>query len=126
MAPHTRLSFDYTVTVSIDMQFDTEKQIGTYYFTHLGYGVGIGFPAHDIAYRDDLTTPLSNYTKELHFTGFMDNNTDYYQYDARIGLSSQLGSEINAPTLPVPEPGTYGMLLAGLGVIGYAMRKRKA
>ena len=27
---------------------------------------------------------------------------------------------------PVPEPGTYGMMMAGLGLVGFAVRKRKA
>ena len=29
-------------------------------------------------------------------------------------------------TLPVPEPETYAMLLAGLGLVGFIARKRKA
>lgn len=29
-------------------------------------------------------------------------------------------------TSPVPEPETYGMMLAGLGVVGYAVRRRKS
>lgn len=29
------------------------------------------------------------------------------------------------PTSPVPEPETYGMLLAGLGMLGFAARRRK-
>ena len=28
-------------------------------------------------------------------------------------------------TLPVPEPESYAMLLAGLGVVGFAARRRK-
>lgn len=35
------------------------------------------------------------------------------------------GREISAVT-PVPEPGEYGMLLAGLGLIGVVARRRKA
>jgi hypothetical protein len=32
----------------------------------------------------------------------------------------------NDLTLAVPEPGAYGMLLAGLGVVGFAARRRRA
>lgn len=28
--------------------------------------------------------------------------------------------------MPVPEPGTYGMMLGGLGILGYLARRRKA
>ena len=27
--------------------------------------------------------------------------------------------------MPVPEPGTYGMMLAGLGVVGWLARRRR-
>jgi hypothetical protein len=30
------------------------------------------------------------------------------------------------PTAPIPEPGTYALLLAGLGVIGFVARRRQA
>ena len=46
---------------------------------------------------------------------------------ANPGISNLtiFGREINAVT-PVPEPGEYGMLLAGLGLIGFVARRRKA
>jgi hypothetical protein len=36
------------------------------------------------------------------------------------------GAVMLAPTAPVPEPETYGMMLAGLGVVGFLARRRKA
>lgn len=35
------------------------------------------------------------------------------------------GAAWYVPTSPVPEPETYGMLLAGLGLLGFAARRRK-
>jgi hypothetical protein len=36
------------------------------------------------------------------------------------------GAVMMSPTAPVPEPETYGMMLAGLGVLGFLARRRKA
>ncbi|MGJ7916263.1 FxDxF family PEP-CTERM protein [Massilia sp. LXY-6] len=36
------------------------------------------------------------------------------------------GAVMMSPTAPVPEPETYGMMLAGLGVLGVLARRRKA
>ena len=35
------------------------------------------------------------------------------------------GVTLTDPSQPVPEPGTWGMMLAGLGVVGAAMQRRK-
>jgi hypothetical protein len=46
----------------------------------------------------------------------------------RFGASAQAGSSARAPLLAVPEPDTYAMLLAGLGLLGFfaCAGKRKA
>ena len=36
------------------------------------------------------------------------------------------GAVMMSPMAPVPEPETYGMMLAGLGVLGFLARRRKA
>jgi hypothetical protein len=38
----------------------------------------------------------------------------------------EIGFEPFHPTSPVPEPETYAMLLAGLGLVGFMARRRKA
>lgn len=43
-----------------------------------------------------------------------------------VGSACDAFGECSAVLLtPVPEPETYGMMLAGLGVVGYAVRRRK-
>jgi hypothetical protein len=42
------------------------------------------------------------------------------------GSASFGGAVMMSPTAPVPEPETYGMMLAGLGVLGFLARRRKA
>jgi choice-of-anchor A domain-containing protein len=41
------------------------------------------------------------------------------------GSKLELGYEPFVPTTPVPEPQTYAMLLAGLGVLGFLSRRRQ-
>jgi hypothetical protein len=46
-------------------------------------------------------------------------------YSGRMGT---VGADVAAnlvPTVPVPEPETYAMLLAGLGLLAFAARRRK-
>jgi hypothetical protein len=56
-------------------------------------------------------------------------------YDALLTLDTNSGNAISGSTLfsfnlnaivPVPEPETYAMFLAGLGLMGFAARRRKA
>jgi hypothetical protein len=43
-----------------------------------------------------------------------------------VHTSSFPGGELRALLLPVPEPQTYALMLAGLGVLGWAARRRSA
>lgn len=62
---------------------------------------------------DYPSTPSGNYF--LIVTGFV-NGTAGGLYNGAFSVT--------APTLPVPEPETYAMLLAGLGVMGVIARRR--
>ncbi|PXW87823.1 putative secreted protein with PEP-CTERM sorting signal [Nitrosomonas sp. Nm84] len=43
-----------------------------------------------------------------------------------LGSSAHVGQyQVALQALPVPEPETYAMLLAGLGLIGFSVRRRK-
>ncbi|MFL9710390.1 PEP-CTERM sorting domain-containing protein [Methylobacillus sp. Pita1] len=54
----------------------------------------------------------------------------YVQFDILTNFDSQwpwVGlSEVKFVTAPVPEPSTYAMLLAGVGLLGFAARRKKA
>jgi PEP-CTERM motif len=46
--------------------------------------------------------------------------TEFGTFDAR-----PLGDTITVIATPVPEPGTYALMLAGLGVVGFMARRRQ-
>lgn len=47
-------------------------------------------------------------------------------YGYAIGHSAPLPPVPDIPTSPVPEPETYAMMLAGLGLLGFMARRKKA
>ena len=53
----------------------------------------------------------------------MVGNDVYYGFTA--GNGAALDEHIITSAVPVPEPETYGMLLAGLGLIGFVARRRR-
>lgn len=61
-----------------------------------------------------------NDVKELSITGsFNDGAFGFYNYSQAQVLYA--GIDVS----PIPEPETYAMLLAGLGLIGFVARRRK-
>jgi hypothetical protein len=79
------------------------------------------------------------YTSEPHFDlsglGFMDSGNEWVNiyfagtYQALIGAGGNTvggnGPSGELTISPVPEPETYAMMLAGLGLLGLAARRRK-
>jgi hypothetical protein len=59
---------------------------------------------------------------------FAFNGTSLYGVNLSTGALSSLGSTsrqlFGIAVAPVPEPATWGMMILGFGVIGYAMRRR--
>ncbi len=91
----------------------------------------ISFTAFDLL-AADMTTVLAtgtfgNFGPRLALGGLTSTNIagNYFLHIA--GISTGAGTYNGTVSLvsPVPEPETYGMLLAGLGMIGFVARRRK-
>ena len=71
----------------------------------------------------DVTLAAGEYRYDLYAT-----NT--HEHDAAINFEATAvptqATDTPPPIAPVPEPGTYAMLLAGLGVLGFMARRRKS
>ena len=66
------------------------------------------------------SAPFAFVANGLSFTG-NDLAVTIHRSNAWVFLS-----EVEFNVTPVPEPETYAMLLAGLGLVGFAIRRRKA
>jgi hypothetical protein len=73
-----------------------------------------------------LTSPLAFYYTSGIGTTTVDLTTGSYTYTA-LGSAfiSPANLNVDVHASPVPEPQTYGMLLAGLAVIGVSVRRRR-
>lgn len=114
-------------------------QIGNYTGTGVGLGTGAGgdavniynstgvLQANVVFGASDAVAPLQTFDNAAGL-----NNTTISQLSV-VGTNGAFVAfnnvnEIGSPgliTAPVPEPETYAMLLAGLGVMGAAVRRRK-
>lgn len=91
----------------------------------------ISFTSFDLV-KSDLTTVLAsgtfgNFGPRLALGGLSSLNGagDYFIHIAGVATGSGSYNGNVSLVSPVPEPETYGMLLAGLGMIGFVARRRK-
>lgn len=76
-------------------------------------------PIMSFAIMDGQT---KKYGKFDYILGFNDSYTGDADYDDFVvGVNF-----ISTPTAPVPEPESYAMMLAGLGLLGFSVRRRKS
>ncbi|MBA3697006.1 MAG: PEP-CTERM sorting domain-containing protein [Methylotenera sp.] len=91
----------------------------------------ISFSAFDLV-ASDMTTVLAtgtfgNFGPRLALGGLTSLNGAGEYFIHIAGIASGAGTYNGTVSMvsPVPEPETYGMLLAGLGMIGFVARRRK-
>jgi hypothetical protein len=59
------------------------------------------------------------------FSGFLLLEFQNIANPSAIGTATYFGLQVNPSVAAIPEPETYAMLLAGLGLLGFAARRRK-
>lgn len=91
----------------------------------------ISFTSFDLV-ASDLTTVLAsgtfgNFGPRLALGGLtsLNNAGEYFIHIAGAATGAATYNGTASLVSPVPEPETYGMLLAGLGMIGFVARRRK-
>jgi hypothetical protein len=120
----TASNFDAIIS-SISRTADTGLDISGLSLYRVGGGTGTGGTAGDTL----VTSGTSLHSGEMDVWTLSSDNLaagDYY-----VLVSGNLVSDTSASfggavmLAPVPEPETYGMMLAGLGVLGFLARRRK-
>jgi hypothetical protein len=97
-----------------------------------GYGAPVGPNAASILRRYEFYNYSGEYDPETHealvtFSDSHPNDPNDPNYDPTktVDLGNYLGAQNAAVNLAaVPEPETYAMLLAGLGLVGFVVRRR--
>jgi hypothetical protein len=116
---------------SIDFEFDTPmQQVGI--FVNQYQAIGQTNNAFQILAYDMIGNILESFTASVDtdafgydegkFVGFARASADIYGFSLSDGLIVVDNLTISA----VPEPETYAMFLAGLGLLGAASRRRRA
>jgi len=83
----------------------------------------------DVAFQDGVLLGLEWTVEQpqLQFTfvaGFADASDAFIAYDTPLGFSGAGSVTYAVATAPVPEPETYAMMLAGLGLMGFSARRK--
>jgi hypothetical protein len=93
-------------------------------------GVGTSSQGLEISWGGNVVGTVNNSVggnwQTVSYTLLGTGNIEALSFRA-IGTSDSLGTSLDAVSLTaaVPEPETYAMLLAGLGLVGFAARRRK-
>ena len=118
------MNFDAIVS-SISRTADTGLDFSGLSLYRVGGGTGTGGTAGDTL----ITSGTSLQTGSMDVWTLSSDNLqagDYYLLVSGNLVSDTAGSFGGAVMMaPVPEPETYGMMLAGLGVLGFLARRRK-
>ena len=104
----------------------TNANAGTYANTNLSGGL-FGPLGIDLSATDQLGFDISG----ISGAGYFAVGNNFYGIDLNTGAATLIGSlGLNGITgisvVPVPEPGTWAMLLLGFGLIGAALRRRRS
>lgn len=120
----TGMNFDAIVS-SISRSADTGLDFSGLQLFRVGGGTGTGGTAGDTL----VSTGSSLQSGEIDVWTLSSDNLnagDYYVLVSGNLVSDTAASFGGAVMMaPVPEPETYGMMLAGLGVLGFLARRRK-
>lgn len=122
-------TYDYkantTVTISADAYIDFQPDAGSDFLATSAASFGLldivnpnDYSFSSLLVEENTTLPFSRFQR---ITATFFAPVDTYLY---IGYSVTARINDDPPISPVPEPKTYAMLLAGLGIIGFVSKRK--
>lgn len=118
-------SYPYGITVAPNPPFQVAGSVTNNPYGSFGYSITCpsnGASACDSLSKMDLSVSNANGITVNDFVG----NTGGYFFSADVFYSGYTGTVgASGPVTPVPEPESYAMLLAGLGMLAFLARRRK-
>lgn len=106
-------------------------ELSFWYSARPGVGAGdniLGFSFGSLSGQVLQTTAGGSVNNWQHYTGLVNLNGPTDLIFSALGTSNSYGGSLDnvSVTAAVPEPETYALLLAGLGLVGTIVRRRKA
>jgi hypothetical protein len=110
-----------------DMTNDTFRPVDGFVTNGGGQLTADFAPGADFDWQLQLSVVVAGETGQVPYSGVMDySHTVTVSYQAPIGADVYSSSGVfpnTAPLAAVPEPETYALMLAGLGLVGFAARR---
>ncbi|MFC3377756.1 PEP-CTERM sorting domain-containing protein [Rugamonas sp. CCM 8940] len=126
LSPHTKLvfSFDLAVSASVFANKNQTARNETTFNANLLYFDALGKIHYSaiIGRRFNLDAQWNSAESVNEAFALSMSNTTADDLAGRVGMASWMSGEVSA----VPEPETYAMLLAGLGLLGFMAKRRRA
>ena len=114
------LNFTFSVATRLGPTGGNDPMVGL--FNSTGYLIDMNDDISDSNYDSLLTRSISAGTYYVAVTGY----NQYLDNDFSGNGDKNWSYVLTISAAPVPEPESYAMLLAGLGIIGAVARRRKA